>query len=90
MAASCGCGRGHGDNGLMIDARPGRYAGDERGRERRAGPGGAGGAGALRAERRCVRAAVMRVPGVEAVDMMLTFEPRWTPDCIRTSSSTAR
>ena len=30
MAESCGCGRGHGDNGLMIDARPGRYAGDER------------------------------------------------------------
>ena len=39
---------------------------------------------------RSVRAAVMRVPGASAVDLMLTFEPRWTPDCIRTSSSTAR
>ena len=37
-----------------------------------------------------VRAAVMRVPGVEAVDVMAMFESRWTPDCIRTSSSTAR
>jgi metal-sulfur cluster biosynthetic enzyme len=27
-----------------------------------------------------VRAAVMRVPGVEAVDVMLTFDPPWTPD----------
>jgi radical SAM protein len=29
-----------------------------------------------------VRAAVMRVPGVEAVDVTLTFEPPWTPDRI--------
>jgi metal-sulfur cluster biosynthetic enzyme len=27
-----------------------------------------------------VRTAVMRVPGVEAVDVTLTFEPSWTPD----------
>jgi len=27
-----------------------------------------------------VRTAVMRVPGVEAVDVTLTFEPPWTPD----------
>ena len=30
MAESCGCGCGHGDKGLAIAARPGRYAGDER------------------------------------------------------------
>ncbi|HEX9820496.1 MAG TPA: DUF542 domain-containing protein [Methylomirabilota bacterium] len=30
MAGSCGCGCGHGDKGLTIAARPGRYAGDER------------------------------------------------------------
>lgn len=35
-----------------------------------------------------VRAAVMRVPGVEAVGVMVMFEPRRTPDC-RTSSPTA-
>jgi iron-sulfur cluster repair protein YtfE (RIC family) len=30
MAESCGCGCGHGDKGLTIAARPGRYAGEER------------------------------------------------------------
>ena len=30
MAESCGCGRGHGDKGLTIAARPGHYVGDER------------------------------------------------------------
>jgi radical SAM protein with 4Fe4S-binding SPASM domain len=30
-----------------------------------------------------VRSAVMRVPGVEAVDVTLTFEPPWTPDRIK-------
>ncbi|MGH7392318.1 MAG: metal-sulfur cluster assembly factor [Candidatus Rokuibacteriota bacterium] len=29
-----------------------------------------------------VRAAVMRVPGVERVGVTLTFEPPWTPDRI--------
>jgi metal-sulfur cluster biosynthetic enzyme len=36
-----------------------------------------------------VRTAVMRVPGVEVVDVTLTFEPRWTPDRIRTSRGPA-
>jgi metal-sulfur cluster biosynthetic enzyme len=27
-----------------------------------------------------VRTAVLRVPGVEAVDVTLTFDPPWTPD----------
>jgi AdoMet-dependent heme synthase len=31
-----------------------------------------------------VRTAVMRVPGVETVDVTLTFEPPWTPDRIKT------
>jgi metal-sulfur cluster biosynthetic enzyme len=31
-----------------------------------------------------VRTAVMRMPGVEAVDVTLTFEPPWTPDRIKT------
>jgi metal-sulfur cluster biosynthetic enzyme len=31
-----------------------------------------------------VRTAVMRVPGVAAVDVTVTFEPPWTPDRIRT------
>jgi iron-sulfur cluster repair protein YtfE (RIC family) len=30
MAESCGCGCAHGDKGLTIATRPGRYAGDER------------------------------------------------------------
>lgn len=30
-----------------------------------------------------VRQAVMRVPGVERVEVGLTFEPPWTPDRIR-------
>jgi metal-sulfur cluster biosynthetic enzyme len=30
-----------------------------------------------------VRTAVMRVPGVEQVDVTLTFEPPWTPDRMR-------
>jgi radical SAM protein len=30
-----------------------------------------------------VRSAVMRVPGVDHVDVTLTFEPRWTPERIR-------
>src|SRR5688572_10162447 len=30
-----------------------------------------------------VRTAVMRVPGVEHVDVVLTFDPPWTPDRIR-------
>jgi iron-sulfur cluster repair protein YtfE (RIC family) len=30
MAGSCGCGCGHGDKGLAIAGRAGRYAGDER------------------------------------------------------------
>lgn len=29
-----------------------------------------------------VRAAVMRVPGVEHVDVVLTFDPPWTPERI--------
>lgn len=29
-----------------------------------------------------VREAVMRIPGVEAVDVTLTFDPPWTPDRI--------
>jgi metal-sulfur cluster biosynthetic enzyme len=36
-----------------------------------------------------VRTAVMRVPGVEVVDVTLTFEPRWTPDRIRTAHGPA-
>ena len=30
-----------------------------------------------------VRAAVLRVPGVERVDVRLTFDPPWTPDRIQ-------
>ena len=30
-----------------------------------------------------IRRAVGRVPGVEAVDVAITFEPPWTPDRIR-------
>jgi metal-sulfur cluster biosynthetic enzyme len=30
-----------------------------------------------------VRTAVMRVPGVEQVEVVLTFDPPWTPDRIR-------
>jgi len=30
-----------------------------------------------------VRTAVARVPGVAAVDVVLTFDPPWTPDRIR-------
>ena len=30
-----------------------------------------------------VRAAILRVPGVERVDVRLTFEPPWTPDRLR-------
>jgi iron-sulfur cluster repair protein YtfE (RIC family) len=30
MAESCGCGCGHGDQGLQIGSRPGRYTGGER------------------------------------------------------------
>jgi metal-sulfur cluster biosynthetic enzyme len=30
-----------------------------------------------------VRAAVRRVPGVEHVEVVLTFDPPWTPDRIR-------
>jgi metal-sulfur cluster biosynthetic enzyme len=30
-----------------------------------------------------VRTAVMRVPGVERVDVTLTFEPAWTPERIQ-------
>lgn len=30
-----------------------------------------------------VQAAVLRVPGVESVDVTLTFEPPWSPDRIR-------
>ena len=30
-----------------------------------------------------VRRAVMAVPGVEDVEVMITFEPSWTPDRIR-------
>jgi radical SAM protein len=37
-----------------------------------------------------VRAAIMRVPGVEAVDVTLTFEPPWTPDRIRSSPAAER
>ncbi|HJW75990.1 MAG TPA: metal-sulfur cluster assembly factor, partial [Thermoleophilia bacterium] len=29
-----------------------------------------------------VRSAVLRVPGVEHVDVALTFDPPWTPDRI--------
>ena len=32
-----------------------------------------------------VRTAVMQVPGVETVDVTLTFDPPWTPDRIRSS-----
>jgi AdoMet-dependent heme synthase len=37
-----------------------------------------------------VRTAVMRVPGVESVDVTLTFEPPWTPDRIRSSPPAER
>jgi radical SAM protein len=37
-----------------------------------------------------VRAAVMRVPGVERVDVTLTFEPPWTPDRIRRAPAAGR
>jgi metal-sulfur cluster biosynthetic enzyme len=30
-----------------------------------------------------VRRAVLRVPGVERVDVVLTFDPPWTPDRMR-------
>ncbi len=30
-----------------------------------------------------VRGAVLRVPGVERVEVVLTFDPPWTPDRIR-------
>jgi metal-sulfur cluster biosynthetic enzyme len=30
-----------------------------------------------------VRAAIMALPGVERVDVELTFDPPWTPDLIR-------
>lgn len=30
-----------------------------------------------------VRRAVGKIPGVEAVEVAVTFEPRWTPDRIR-------
>ena len=30
-----------------------------------------------------VRAAILRVPGVERVDVELTFDPPWSPDRIR-------
>ena len=33
-----------------------------------------------------VRSAVLRVPGVEHVDVALTFDPPWTPDRMRVSS----
>jgi metal-sulfur cluster biosynthetic enzyme len=33
-----------------------------------------------------VRAAVMAVPGVEHVEVMVTFDPRWTPDRIHAGS----
>lgn len=33
-----------------------------------------------------VREALARVPGVEQVEVTLTFDPPWTPDCIRTSA----
>jgi metal-sulfur cluster biosynthetic enzyme len=36
-----------------------------------------------------VRTVVMRVPGVESVDVTLTFEPPWTPDRIRPSRDPA-
>jgi metal-sulfur cluster biosynthetic enzyme len=34
-----------------------------------------------------VRAAVMRVPGVEHVEVTLTFDPPWTPERIRRRAS---
>jgi radical SAM protein with 4Fe4S-binding SPASM domain len=37
-----------------------------------------------------VRTAVLRVPGVERVDVTLTFEPAWTPDRIRRSPASQR
>ncbi len=37
-----------------------------------------------------VRTAAMRVPGVETVEVTLTFEPPWTPDRIRTSWAAER
>ena len=37
-----------------------------------------------------VRTAIMRVPGVETVDVTLTFEPPWTPDRIRSSPAAER
>jgi radical SAM protein with 4Fe4S-binding SPASM domain len=37
-----------------------------------------------------VRTAVMQVPGVEAVEVTLTFEPPWTPDRIRTAPAAER
>lgn len=36
-----------------------------------------------------VRAAVTRVPGVRAVDVVLTFDPPWTPDRLRRSSQSS-
>jgi len=30
-----------------------------------------------------VRQAVMLVPGVESVEVQLTFDPPWTPECIQ-------
>jgi radical SAM protein len=37
-----------------------------------------------------VRTAVMRVPGVEAVDVTLTFDPPWTPDRIQAPARPTR
>ena len=37
-----------------------------------------------------VRTAVMQVPGVETVDVTLTFDPPWTPDRIRSSPAAER
>ena len=35
-----------------------------------------------------VREAVMKIPGVEHVDVTLTFAPPWTPDRIATAGGT--
>ena len=35
-----------------------------------------------------VRAALLRVPGVDRVDVVVTFDPPWTPDRMRSAKTT--